>query len=227
MYRPLSAQLRLLLCDSYNKKDNSLVKRIFNNIRISPIKSINYQSQGSFDETQEWANKICVQSANSSVDLKLASMPFEITCFSNGLEVADLIVEEGVEPILVSDWLEQSISMHPILITIRLLIKQVADRGGGAHVHHKVDELLDSLTNYGPCKVGMDALFTIAIARIVQQLGWVIMQFYEKNGATGSLSDISNNFDHNHPCVINSARIPNELYQHSQTKYNLMSVGNI
>jgi len=227
MYRPLSAQLRLLLCDSNRSKDNSLVTRIFNNIRLSPIKSIDYQVQGTFNKSEDWANSIHAVSSNPSVNLKLALMPFEITCFANGLEIADLIVNKNAEPIPVSSWLEQCISLYPVPITIRSLIKIVADRGGGAHVHHKEDNLLDSLSKYGPAKIGIDALFTIAIARIAQQLGWVIVQFYEKYGTKGNLEDISKNFDNTHPCVVGAAKISQELYQQKQSKFNLTSVGNI
>lgn len=227
MYRPLSAQLRLLLCDSNRNKDNSLITRMFKNIYLSPIKSVSHQEQGDFSEDQSWANNIQAASSDPMVNLKLAAMPFEITQFVNGLEIADLLVDKQAELIPISDWLKQCISIYPVPITIRSLIKTVADRGGGAHIHHQEDKLLNSLTKYGPSNLGIDALFTISIARIVQQLGWVIVQFYEKYGTKGCLSEISKNFDKTHQSVVNAARVPNVLYKQQQTKYNLMSVGNV
>lgn len=227
MYRPLSAQIRLLLCDSNRKKDNSLITRMFENIRFSPIIDAIYLEQGEFGEDQNWANNVRVVSNDPAVKFKVEAMPFEITQFANGLEIADLLIEEKAKPIPISDWLEQHISIYPVPITIRSLVKTVADLGGGAHVHHKEDKLLDSLSTFGPSKVGVDALFTIAIARIVQQLGWFIVQFFESHGTKGSLSDISINFDNTHQCVVNAAKVPEQFYQNQHTKYNLMSIGNV
>lgn len=227
MYRPLSAQLRLLLCDSNRNKDNSLITRMFKNIHLSPVKGVSHQNQGGFSEDQSWANNLQVASSDPTVNLKLAAMPFEITQFVNGLEIADLLLDEQAELISITDWLDQCISIYPVPITIRSLIKTVADRGGGAHVHHKEDKLLNSLTKDGPSNIGIDALFTIAIARIVQKLGWVIVQFYEKYGTKGSLSDISKNFDKTHQSVVNAAKVDNVLFQQQQTKYNLMSFSDL
>lgn len=224
MYRPLSAQLRLLLCDTSRKKDNSLIMRLIKNLKITPIKKIIYQDQATFDKTADWANYIRLLATNN---LKISIMPFEITEFSNGLEIADLLLDTSLEPILIDDWLDQYISIQPIQVTIRQLIKTVADRGGGAHVHHKEDAYLNILSKSSPSKLGMDVLFTISIARIVQKIGWYIIQFYEKNGAEFTSDDIGKGFDKHHSSVISAAQVPKKLYSDQHKKYNVTSIGNI
>lgn len=224
MYRPLSAQLRMLLCDTNRRKDNSLITRLFKSLQLTPLKEIIYREHGTFGEDVSWVNMIRADSDNPDVSPKLALMPFEITVFSNGFEIGDLLLEKDGELLSISDWLDQNITIHPVPITIRSLIKTVADRGGGAHVHHTEDQLLDTLSKYTATEAGIDALFTVAIARITQQLGWRIIQFYEKCGANGNFGEFLKEFDDSHESVVNSAKIPEFLYQDKRAKYCLMSV---
>lgn len=146
MYRPLSAQLRILLSDQNRNKENSLVIRLFNGLGITPLQSITYKEPGTFDEATQWANMLQVHGGSPEMSLKLALMPFEITVFSNGLEIGDFLLDPSRSPISVKNWMDQLITVHPIRLSIRNLIKTVADRGGGAHVHHKEDEVLETLS---------------------------------------------------------------------------------
>ena len=79
--------------------------------------------------------------------------------------------------------------------------------------------------NLSPCKSSIDALLTIAFARVAQQLGWVVIQFYEKYGTKGSLEELAKIFDKEHSSVISAAKVDTKLYEIGYTKLNLMSVG--
>jgi hypothetical protein len=227
MYRPLSAQLRILLSDKNRDKENSLVIRLFNGFGITPLQSITYKEPGTFDEATQWANMLQVQGGSPEMSLKLALMPFEITVFSNGLEIGDFLLDQSRSPIPVTKWMDQLITAHPIRLSIRELIKTVADRGGGAHVHHKEDQVLEILSKCSPSKHGMDVLFTIAVARITQQVGLAITQLYDEHGAEFDIENVVWNIDKSHERYKNAAKVPEVLFQENCTKYGLMSLGNV
>lgn len=227
MYRPLSAQLRILLSDKNRDKENSLIIRLFNGLTITPLQSITYKDHGTFDDATPWANMLRAESGNPEMSLKLALMPFEITVFSNGLEIGDFLLDMNRSPISVTAWMDQLITVHPIRLSIRSLIKTVANRGGGAHVHHKEDEVLDTLSKGSPSKLGMAVLFTIAVARITQQIGLAITQFYEKYGADYEIQNATIGIDKNHETYKHSAKVPEGLLQEECVKYGLMSLANL
>lgn len=227
MYRPLSAQLRLLLSDKNRDKENSLIIRLFNGLGITPLQSITYREPGTFKDTTPVANMLRVQGGGPEMSAKLALMPFEITVFSNGLEIGDFLLDKNRRPISVSSWMDQLITVHPMHLSIRSLIKTVADRGGGAHVHHKEDEVLETLSKGSPSKLGMDVLYTIAVARIAQQIGIAITQFYERHGAEYDIEKANLNIDKTLDSYKNSAKVPENLLAENCTKYGLMSLANL
>jgi hypothetical protein len=222
MYRPLSAQLRILFCDIQKGKNKALLPKLFDKLNLSPVKTTKYQQQGSFTSNDEWANNIVVKSPNQNVNPKIAIMPFEITVFKNGLEVCELLLDDTEEKIGLDEWLKQVITFHPSRISIIDLIRSVADRGGGAHIHNSADSLLNSLQKTTPCKTGIDALLTIALGRFAQQIGWMVTQFYEQFGTKGKIENLV--LDQNHPSITECGKIPEELFHHKTTKFNLTSV---
>lgn len=227
MYRPLSAQLRLLLSDKNRNKENSLITRLFNGFGVTPLQSITYTEPGTFEDTSSVANMLRVQCSNSKMSAKLALMPFEITVFSNGLEIGDFLLDKKRDPISVSSWMDQLITVHPLHLSIRSLIKTVADRGGGAHVHHKEDEILEKLSKYSPSNLGLDVLYCIAVARITQQIGIAITQFYERHGLEYDVEKADLSIDKTLDSYKNAAKIPDNLLAQNCTKYGLMSLANL
>jgi len=135
-----------------------------------------------------------------------------------------LLIDKASDLISLEEWLNQTVTIHPQRVKIVDLIRTVADRGGGAHIHNNVDDLLDSLQKFSPCKSGIDALLTIAIGRFAQQIGWMVYQFYEKIGARGKIEDLMKVFDHEHPSIKEGAKIPVELFDYECHKYNLSSI---
>lgn len=224
MYRPLAAQLRILFCDFQRKKNNALIGKLFDKIQLPTIQDAQYYEIGSSEHLNGPAKKIRAQPINENIKPKIASMPFEITQFQNGLEVCDLKLKEPQNPLPLDEWLQKPISRHPKNITIVDLIRTVADRGGGAHIHPTVDNFLNRLKTSTPCKMGYDALFTIAIGRFAQQVGFMVFQFYEKLGTKGNFDDLIEVFDRGHPSISNSAKVPIELLKQQHSKFSLQSI---
>lgn len=73
----------------------------------------------------------------------------------------------------------------------------------------------------------MDVLFTIAVARITQQIGLAITQFYEQHGSDFDIANAALSIDKSHESYKNAAKVPAALYQEKCTKYGLMSLGNV
>ena len=217
MYRALSAQLRILLCDTNTKP---LLLRLFSNFELSALRPIRQCKPGVFPADLEHLNTVAVLGTD---DVVISCMPFEVTRFYNGIEVCSPLVDSNAAMMPLENWMNQCVSMHPVPVSIRQIIKTVVDRGGGAHVHKTQDVLLDRLKQLHAGSLGLEALIVIAIGRITQQIGWAVAQHYERQGASGSLLSVA--FGANHPLVERAARIPKHYYDHPQLKYNLLSVG--
>ena len=82
MYKPLAGQLRILFCDSNRKKDNSLLPRVFPNIKLNALEDINW------DENESSSVQIIQNSSNTS---RIATMPFELIQYTNGLVIPKFI----------------------------------------------------------------------------------------------------------------------------------------
>jgi hypothetical protein len=228
MYRPLAAQLRILFCDFEKKKgktkNNALLNKLFKNIELPTIQDAQYYDLGSQEHLNGPAKNFWALPTDENIKPKIASMPFEITRFQNGLEVCDLTLQEPQNPIPLDEWLQKPISKHPEIISIVDLIRTVADRGGGAHIHPTVDKFLNLLKTSTPCRMGYDALFTIALGRFAQQVGFMVIQFYEKLGTKGKIDDLMKIFDQNHSSICNSAKVPIKLSKQQQSKFSLQSI---
>lgn len=216
MYRALSAQLRILLCDS----PKPLLIRLFPNLELQALQSVKYFAPGEFPPELMHLNQIAVAGANP---MAVSCMPFEARIYFNGVEDCKPLLTQDGSVLSVEKWCEQVISVHPVPVTVRQLIRTVADRGGGAHVHKSKDALLSGLQGMGVGKLNLAALMIIAVSRVMQQLGLSVVQLYEKNGLSGSLPLAS--FDWKHPSAISSARVPAECLLHPFQALNLLSVG--
>ncbi|TFW23902.1 hypothetical protein E4L96_06395 [Massilia arenosa] len=161
MYRPLAGQLRLLLCDTQRMADNSLIRRAYPNLKVSAIAQIEWSAEKSgevhLDKTEAAINRI-------------AQMPFEISAYENGLVIADVLVDkERMLPI--QEWGEQRLSFDPVRLSIRRVIREVADKGGGAHVDSSASAELRLMYQRTPHGATYAELFVIAIGRFVQRIG--------------------------------------------------------
>ncbi|WP_146140470.1 hypothetical protein [Zobellella endophytica] len=161
MYRALASQLRILLCDTRYKKDNSLLVAVYPKLEVSGLESINWSSEKSghisITQTESGSNRV-------------AQMPFEITQFSNGLSVADLqLTKSTLVPI--GQWCEQIVTYSPTTLTIKEVIRSVADKGGGAHIDATMSPALRYMRQKTPVGETYAHLFIVALGRFLQALG--------------------------------------------------------
>ena len=173
MYRPLSAQLRILLCDS----PKPLLTRLFSNLELQALQPVKSYQPGAFPSHLAHLNGLYFSSPGHVV---VSCMPFEARIFVNGTEDCVPLLSTGEPLLLIETWIEQIVSAHPVPVTVRQLIRTVADRGGGAHVHKSEDALLSGLQGMSPGKLHLAALVIIAISKIMQQVGHSVIQLYDK-----------------------------------------------
>lgn len=215
MYRALSAQLRILLCDN----PKPLLVRLFANLELQRFQSITSFAPGEFPTELQHLNTVAAFGGKPMI---LSCMPFEARMYVNGIEDCRPLLSTDGSMLPVELWVEQVVSAHSVPITIRQFIRTVADRGGGAHVHKSKDALLAGLQGMAPGKLHLAALVLIAIAKVMQQVGHSVVQLYEKNGPKGSIP--LKEFDSQHPNVLASARVPAWCLQHPYHAINLVSV---
>ncbi len=146
-------------------------------------------------------------------------MPFLITEYANGLQVADLELVQGGHLLPLKQWIDQFVTVHPRELTIRELIKSVADKGGGAHVDNWPNESLATMQSMGPAGVGCHVLYTVALARLGQQFGLYYTQFRDQFGFNGKLEDSVARFDPEHPSVVNRAKVSDALETGARSIY--------
>jgi len=149
MYKPISAQLRLLFCDTRRKNDHSLINRIHPDIKLLAFKKIKFENHGT--------------------SLSFASAPYLITEHKSGVIEAKLAIEHPYEYLSLSDWRKQVIELSSEL-SLNDVIRSVADQDGGAHFDdNECDELI-LMKNHNPTKIGSNVLFIIALAHYVIDL---------------------------------------------------------
>lgn len=161
MYRPLAGQLRILFCDSTKKRDNSLLPRVYPNIKLSALTSIDWSNnESSFVALHQPADGTA----------RIASMPYEITQYSSGLAVADLLCNKDVM-LDIPSWMNQCVTHHPTSLTIRDIVRHIADKGGGAHVDSGSSAELRYMSQSTPVGRPFGELFILALARLAQKIG--------------------------------------------------------
>lgn len=161
MCRPLAGQLRILLCDTQHKKDNSLFTLTYPKLEVSSMMPISWSDSGS-------AHVELRQSINGNS--RIAQMPFEVTVYSNGLAVADLqLVSSTLIPI--GKWSSQAVTVYPTLLSVFEVIRTVADKGGGSHVDAQASAALRYMSQKTPAGPTYAELFVVALGRFIQRLG--------------------------------------------------------
>lgn len=161
MYRPLAGQLRLLLCDSRQRQDNSLLAAVYPNLKVSCLEPIGWSSEGMGLVRMEQR----VGGTN-----RIAQMPIEITQYANGLAVADLLMTQRTL-LPIADWSKQRLTFHPARLDIKTVIRAVADKGGGAHVDANASPELRLMYELTPTGRTFAEMFIIALGRFVQRTG--------------------------------------------------------
>jgi hypothetical protein len=220
MYRPLAGQLRILLCD--NKVP--LLSRVFPNLKFGALSPVVWLDPADTPLMEGSGARLVVEHP-ADQEFRLARMPFLITEYQNGLQVADLRLDPNGQMLSLADWMNQSLTVHPLQLSLREVIRSIADRGGGAHVDDTPNEALLGMQRTGPRGVGVHLLFVVALGRFVQEFGFRYTQFVEQFGISGRLQDVA--FDPRHPAVVNSARVAKELEEGPRSEYGLTVMARI
>lgn len=222
MYRPLATQLRILFAD----QKGPLITRLFPNFKIQRLRAIEYVEPGQLKPFDDSSSVIMI-SHPANQEYKLARMPFLITEYSNGLQVADFEFDQSGELLPLADWVEQQVSIYPSSLTIKEIIKSVAEKGGGAHVDDELNQSLKDMMRTGPAGLGLHVLLVIALSRLAHRLGIYYIQFRERFDYNGKIEDIVTDFDPDHPSLQKMARIPENLEKQEKHQYALTVIRRI
>ncbi|MDP3149350.1 MAG: hypothetical protein Q8N83_09515 [Ignavibacteria bacterium] len=145
-FKIISGQLRLLLCDTNKNKDNSLVNKVFFNFELHPL---------SFQIPEEKPGMTILFAMSG-------------TLTSNSTRIFD-IFDLTAAKIPLEKWLEQKI--FDTTVSLRGLIKSVADKLGGAHVDSNLNETLQKTSTTFINEDTSHSIYLLEIARyIVDQL---------------------------------------------------------
>lgn len=166
MYRPLAGQLRLLLCDKQRGVDNSLLTAVYPKLAVSSIEPIAW--------SRDEAGGVRMTRTDAGTN-RIAQMPLEIAVYSNGLAVADILLTPDVL-VPIKDWAEQRLTFHPAKLSVRTVVRTVADKGGGAHIDANASMELRLLYQQTPTGRTYAELFIIGIGRFAQKLGEHLFQ---------------------------------------------------
>ncbi|MBS4060896.1 MAG: hypothetical protein KG029_10890 [Bacteroidetes bacterium] len=116
-YRPVAVELRKLLCDTRNKTDNSLIKRLWPDFNLFPLSG---------------NQKIITENP-------VLYIPAQIIFNGRGGSKLSELFNEFTQPLDLSEWLEQKLFDNST--TIRSFIRSVADKEG-AHSDPDYNEIL-------------------------------------------------------------------------------------
>ena len=166
MYRALAGQLRLLLCDSSRGKNNSLLYKVYPESKISAIKPIKWDQSQTGDVTLHQTEKTH----------SISTMPFKLIIYKNGLVVSDLKYNNK-NMLSIDEWIHTQLTVHPIHLTPAIIIRTVADKGGGAHVDSNSSVELRMLYKKTPTGRMYSELFILALGRFAQKIGENIFNY--------------------------------------------------
>jgi hypothetical protein len=156
-YRVVAVQLRLLLYDGQNG-ENSLIPRVFSNVKLHPL-------VGSItkEQDEEWKKKF----GHSFKDGLVFQMPAMVSFDGKGGSRIQKLFDEGMEPIGMEEWLDQDLFNERI--TIRQLIKSVANKES-AHSDRDYDDTLRFTKSIKLVDQDIHIKFIVAIGEYILKL---------------------------------------------------------
>lgn len=147
MYKAVASQLRILYCDSNRGKDNSLLQRLKQEVRLPVFKPIVWESM-------------------ERPGLSWSVPAFRIIRKANGIEFADFDVDTTHRCITLNEWRSQQVCCSSAgEISVQEIIRNAADKDGGAHLDETSSETLSFLKGFGPTQHKANILFVVGLAR--------------------------------------------------------------
>jgi hypothetical protein len=157
-YKVIATQLRMLLCDKREGKQNALVPRLFQNFRLHPLL---------VSLTRERYEKYKRKFGHSSKDDILFHFHGMLQPNSKGGAKITKLFDESREPIELEEWLDQNL-LNPE-ITIRELIRSVADKEA-VHSDPDYNETLKSMKSFTLNREEIHIKYIVAIGEYVLKL---------------------------------------------------------
>ena len=186
MYRPLAGQLRILWCD-YNRKDDvSLLPTLCSEIKIKRLRPIVWSDKG--------PNFICLNKCPLGTN-RIAMMPFIIFKYTSGLVVADFQYSNAKDVLDLKSWIEQPVNFFPTPVSIKEVVRHVADKGGGAHVDKNPSYKLSLLSQLTPVGISYAEAFILALGRLTQQIGEKLLGYEGCKVSSDLLSEKHNSYE--------------------------------
>lgn len=168
MYKPLVGQLRILFCDFQGKKDNSLLPRVFPQITLNILEPIDWSVE------QSSSLKLLQNPDGSN---RISSMPLEIKQYKNGLAIAELIPAKNEKLVDIPTWVNQYLTHYPTSLTIKDVIRNLADKGGGAHVDSNLSLHQRYMNQMTPVGRSFGEMFIIAMSKLAQRIGENLFEY--------------------------------------------------
>ena len=168
MYKPLAGQLRILFCDFQGKKDHSLLPRVFPQITLNILEPIDWSDK------QSSSLKLLQNSDSAN---RISSMPLEIKQYKNGLAIAELVPAKNEKLVDIPTWVNQYLTHYPTSLTVKDVIRNLADKGGGAHVDSNLSAQQRYMNQMTVVGRSFGEMFIIAMSKLAQRMGENIFKY--------------------------------------------------
>ena len=178
-YRPVAVELRKLLCDTQGKTNNSLIKRLFPDLRLRPLS----------------VNKNYIKRTTALY------IPGQLCFDGRGGSRMIQLFNELAPALLLDDWLQQKI--FDFRTTIKSFIRSVADKEG-AHSDKSYNTTLrktksifltnDTIAAKTILSIGCFVIKTLALSMIddnINEIGAQVINEYKKIGRGGSVLSLT------------------------------------
>ena len=145
MYKPMAGQLRILFCDTYKGKDNSLLGRLLPDVQLPAFKPMRWETCGG--------------------KMAMAMMSTAIHRTKRGVEDANIDLQEPRRAVGLQDWLNHELTCDPEANRVRDIVRMVADKDGGAHADSDSPGALVSMKRFTLEREKGKVLYIIALAK--------------------------------------------------------------
>jgi hypothetical protein len=165
MFKPIAGQLRILYCDTNRKKENSLLHHLYPELKLLAFRNDEYsESQNNIRIIAYGMDGYEIPNA-----LKIKEAGYSIIEDKDGIAYPDIDLAEPPIHLSLEQWRNQIID-DELNVTVKDVIRTIADKGGGAHVDIKSDDKLLLMRRSTPAKIDYQVLFIIALARYTIRL---------------------------------------------------------
>ena len=165
MFKPIAGQLRILYCDTNRKKENSLLHHLYPELKLRAFRNNEYS------ESQDYIRIIAYDKDGNEIS---NAMKIKEACYGSiedkdGIAYPDVDLAEPPIHLSLEQWRNQIID-DELNVTVKDVIRTIANMGGGAHVDIKPDDKLLLMGKSTPAKATYQILFIIALARYTIRL---------------------------------------------------------